>query len=127
MQITAGELRVADVVRIPGDGEREIRRVKRTESGNVAAWFRGDEENDEPRVVWGPAVELEIQRPGDLFPRSEPTAAPAAKRMTADEARKLLIERLKAEGWRHEPRNRNRKIESIADPTDTFRVVIEPR
>ena len=39
MKIEARALRVADVVRIPGDGEREIRGL-RMFSDKVQVWFR---------------------------------------------------------------------------------------
>ncbi len=71
MKIEAQQLRIADVVLIPGRGEGEI--VRREDVGaEVRVWFRGQDvaEGDEepaPSEVFDAVEIVEIQRPGSLF------------------------------------------------------------
>lgn len=69
MRIAAHQLRVADIVRIPGRGEFEISR-RDVSGGNVRVWFRTGDEGDSmvsPNIVFEAEMMVEIQRPGSLF------------------------------------------------------------
>ena len=71
MRIEACALKIADRVRVPGHPEGEV--VRRHGVGpNVRVWFRGDEGNEEPSMVFDETSTLEVTRPGELVRRKQP-------------------------------------------------------
>ena len=113
MEIQAATLRLADTVLLPGVGELEVRRLEKDD--DVRAWFRGDEDNEEPSRVWGPAERLEIRRPGSLFgPRKRPKSVA--------EGREQIFERMQALGWTVRRSGYGLRNDYVTDPADTTRL-----
>ena len=115
MQIEAGELRLADVVRMH-DGEREITRIEK--NGEIRVWFRGEEANDEPSRVLLGSESVIIQRPGDLF-----EAPPPPK--TVAEARERIFEHMAALGWTVKRHGFGEVNDYVTDPSDTVRIKLK--
>ncbi|NVB43627.1 methyltransferase [Pseudenhygromyxa sp. WMMC2535] len=113
MQIEAAQLRMADVVLVPGVGEQEVRRLE-AGTDRVRAWFRGDEAQDAPSQTWPPSEVLTIKRPGDMF---EAPALPRPK--TVHEANRRIIARLRAIGWES---HQGGRYTYVSDPTDSVRL-----
>jgi hypothetical protein len=61
MRIEASALKIADVVRVPGQGDAEIVRCEEV-GPDILVWFRGDEEKDEPSMVLDFANAVEVAR-----------------------------------------------------------------
>ncbi|MCA9697653.1 MAG: hypothetical protein KC431_09020, partial [Myxococcales bacterium] len=79
------------------------------------AWFRGDEDNEEPSRVWGPAERLEIRRPGSLFgARKRPKSVA--------EGREQIFERMEALGWTVRRSGYGLRNDYVTDPADTTRL-----
>jgi phospholipid N-methyltransferase len=96
MKVEAQQLRIADVVLLPGRGSGEIVR-RDLEGPDVHVWFRGDEraaegadedEGPPPSVVFDAAQIVEIQRPASLF---DPKDRPAMVRR--------IVDALEPTGW----------------------------
>ncbi len=113
MRIEASALRIADVVRVPGQGEGEV--VRRQEVGpEVRVWFRGEEENEQPSMVFDGASAVEVARPGDLFPfRFKPPLAPRQKR---------IVDALTPLGWTFHAADTPGGTDHLHDALDMTRV-----
>ena len=116
MQIEAADLRLADAVRLAGEGEREIRKIEK--NGAVRVWFRGDEGLEQPSREFALGDVLEIQRPGDLF-----KAEPPPK--TVEEARERIFKHMTALGWTVTRARFGRVNDYVTDPTDTVRLKLK--
>ena len=91
MQVAAKEVRVADIVTVPGVGEYEVRRIDRL-GADVGLCVNKDPDNPcESRLTYSAQEVLEVQRPASLFgegPRPPmPALPPRRGHVTRAEAR----------------------------------------
>jgi hypothetical protein len=83
MRIEASKLRIADVVRMPGQREEEIVRCQEV-APDVRVWFRGNEESDEPSMVVDAATAVEVARRGECRPAGIAVQAEPAPRVQVE-------------------------------------------
>jgi hypothetical protein len=114
MQVEAAKLHLADVVRLAGNGEREITKIEK--NGDVRMWFRGDDLEQPATRVAELGEVFEIQRPGDLF------VIPPPKNI--QEAYARVFERMAALGWTVTPDGVGLNS-YVTDPTDTIRLKLK--
>ena len=79
MQVQAQQLRIADVVRIPGLGEYEIRKVQQLPEGVEVCVGVGPDDTCTETYKFGPRMVLEVKRPAELFGGGTPANGKAAK------------------------------------------------
>lgn len=77
MQVQAQQLRIADVVRIPGIGEYEVRQVQQLPEGVEICVNVGPDDTCTETYKFGARKVLEVKRPGDLFGGGAPATAKA--------------------------------------------------